>query len=101
MEVAIFDRQTDGRKGPIRHRDLLSLSGYDLKNAGLQNHVRIRLVDLRSLELRSLQITKQIRFASPQAKTSPDELRSNAFQRPNVVIQIAAAVEQALHGNRA
>ena len=44
-------------------------------------------------------LLQQIRLAAPQAETSSDELRSDALEHPDVVFQVAAAVEQALHRN--
>ena len=57
-------------------------------------------MDLGNLLLRPFEIRQQIALATPQAEASSDELRPGALEHSNVVVEVAPAVEQALHRNR-
>ena len=100
-EVAFLHRQAQAGKRPLRDRHLLHLAGDDLEDAGLQDHLRIGPVDLRELGLGPLEVAHQIGLAAPQAETAPDELGPGGLEHPDVIVEVAPAVEQAFHGYRA
>src|SRR5208283_2344896 len=69
--------------------------------AGLQNHFGVGLADLGNLLLRPFEVPQQVGFATPQTKAAADELGAHALEHAEVVIQVALAVQQPLHRDRA
>ena len=72
----------------------------DLEDTGLQNHVRIGLVEPRRLLLRAPEVAQQIGLAAPQAKTTTDEFGTGPREHPNIVIEVAPTVQKAFHRDR-
>src|ERR1700677_2985890 len=99
-EIPLLHRLAQGGESPVRDGDLINLGGHNLKNTGLQDHFGIGLVNLGKLLFRPLEVANEIDLATPQAKASSDKLGTGAFEHSNVVIEVAPAVEQALHRNR-
>jgi len=98
-EVPFLNRQPESGKSPVRHGHLLDLGGHDLEDAGLQDHLRVSLVDFGNLLPGSFEVPKQVGLAAPETKAPPNELGPSGFQHPDVVIEVPAAIQQALHRN--
>jgi len=58
-------------------------------------------VDGGSESLRPLEVAGQVRLATQEAQRPADELGARALEHADVVVEVAAAVEQALHGDGA
>ena len=96
-EIPFLDRLAQGGERPVRDRNLLDLLGHDLEDAGLQDHVRVGGVDLGDLLLRPLEVAQQVGLAAPEAEAPADELGAGGLEHADVVVEVAAAVEQPLH----
>ena len=99
-EVPLLDRPPQCDERPFRHGDPLDLGGHDLEDAGLEDHLRVGGVDLGDLMPGPFEIAEQVRLAAPEAEGPPDELRPGLLEHPDVVFEVAPAVEQALHRDR-
>src|SRR5439155_9079851 len=100
-EISLLERLIQCCKNPIWHCYLLDLRRDNFKHTGLQNHLWIGLVNFWRPLPRTFDVRQKIRLATPKAQASADELGAGVLEHADVVIQIAAAVEQALHGNGA
>jgi len=100
LEVPLLRRHAKGLERPLGDGDLFHLGRHDLEDAGLDHHVRFGLVEFRELLLRPLQVLQQVGLPAPQADRPADELRPSVLEHPNVVVQVAAAVEDALDRDR-
>ena len=100
-EIPFLHRLAEGGKDPIRHRNLLDARAHGLENAGFQDHLRIGGNGLRRLFPGPLDIGQEIVLGAPQAEAPSGILYAQALEHADVVIQVAPAVEHALHRNRA
>jgi type III secretion system FlhB-like substrate exporter len=98
-EIALFHRQSQGGECPVGHRNLLHFGSDNLKDAGFEDHFRIGCMNLGKLLLGPFKILQQIGLATPQTDAAPDVLCAGVAEHANVVVEIASAVEQALHRN--
>jgi hypothetical protein len=96
-EIPFFHRLAQGGERPVRDRDLLDLFGHDLEDAGLQDHVRVGGEDLGDLLLGPFEVARQVGLAAPEAEAPADELGTSTLQHADVIVEVAAAVEQPLH----
>jgi len=100
-ERALLDRLAERLERPRGHRHLLDLGRDDLEDAGLEDHVRVGGVEPGNRLPGALEVAREIVLASPQAQAPADELGAGVLEHSDVVVEVAVAVEEALHRDRA
>src|SRR5271155_1147498 len=100
-EVALLHRHTERDEGPGWHENLLHLWSYNLKDACFENPVFIRCEHLRNLLLGSREIVEKLGLTAPKADAARDIFCTDVSEHADVVVEVAAAIQKALHANRA
>ena len=100
-EVAWFDRQVEGGKGPVGDWHLFDLGGDDFEDAGLEDEIGIGGVGPGDELAGAFEVGEEIGLAAPQAEAASDELGAGGGEHAEVVVEVAAAIEHAFHGDRA